>query len=189
MLTFTCIFPGSPVVSILDAMFTASPQISYNGFWAPTTPAVTSPWEIPILNLKRKVVFCFLYYSWSNIRPFKLFTTFSNFISNTHVSSKLLIILPTDFYLESTYLWGFDVVNDLAFILSSTDIICTANCAITLTTLSLQFSSLSVLCIEPRRCASNPQAAMYVVPKWKQYQTNSNYYFRFQFVSVLIYPS
>lgn len=57
------------------------------------------------------------------------------------------------------------MVNDLAFILSSTDIICTANCAITLTTLSLQFSSLSVLCIESRRFASNPQAAIYVVPK------------------------
>lgn len=39
----TCIFPGSPVVSMRDAMFTASPQMSYKGFCAPTTPAVTSP--------------------------------------------------------------------------------------------------------------------------------------------------
>lgn len=44
---FTCIFPRTPVLSILLATFTVFPQISYCGFWAPMTPAITGPWLIP----------------------------------------------------------------------------------------------------------------------------------------------
>lgn len=43
----TCIFPSTPVVSILLATFTLFPQMSYWGFWAPITPAITGPWFIP----------------------------------------------------------------------------------------------------------------------------------------------
>ena len=39
----TCIFPMSPVDSIRLATFTVFPQMSYWGFWAPTTPATTQP--------------------------------------------------------------------------------------------------------------------------------------------------
>lgn len=34
------IFPGSPLLSILEAVFTVSPQISQANFSSPTTPAV-----------------------------------------------------------------------------------------------------------------------------------------------------
>lgn len=43
----TCIFPRTPVLSIRLATFTVFPQISYCGFWAPMTPAITGPWLIP----------------------------------------------------------------------------------------------------------------------------------------------
>ena len=43
----TWIFPSTPVVSILLATFTLLPQMSYWGFWAPMTPAITGPWLIP----------------------------------------------------------------------------------------------------------------------------------------------
>ena len=39
----TCILPSTPVVSILLATFTLFPQMSYWGFWAPITPAITGP--------------------------------------------------------------------------------------------------------------------------------------------------
>ena len=42
-----CILPGNPVLSILLAMLTVSPQISYCGFCAPMTPATTGPWFKP----------------------------------------------------------------------------------------------------------------------------------------------
>ena len=40
----TCIFPMSPVDSIRLATLTVFPQMSYWGFWAPTTPATTQPY-------------------------------------------------------------------------------------------------------------------------------------------------
>lgn len=43
----TWIFPSSPVLSILLATFTVLPQMSYWGFLAPMTPAITGPWLIP----------------------------------------------------------------------------------------------------------------------------------------------
>ena len=43
----TWILPGSPEYSSRDAVFTVCPQMSYRGFWAPTTPAMTGPWWIP----------------------------------------------------------------------------------------------------------------------------------------------
>lgn len=43
----TWIFPRTPVLSILLATFTVFPQISYCGFWAPMTPAITGPWLMP----------------------------------------------------------------------------------------------------------------------------------------------
>lgn len=43
----TCIFPRTPVLSIRLATFTVFPQMSYCGFWAPMTPAITGPWLIP----------------------------------------------------------------------------------------------------------------------------------------------
>lgn len=45
--SITWIFPRTPVLSILLATFTVFPQISYCGFWAPMTPAITGPWLIP----------------------------------------------------------------------------------------------------------------------------------------------
>lgn len=46
----TCIRPMTPVESILEATFTVLPQMSYCGFWAPTTPAITGPWLRPGIN-------------------------------------------------------------------------------------------------------------------------------------------
>lgn len=43
----TWIFPRTPVLSIRLATFTVFPQMSYCGFWAPMTPAITGPWLIP----------------------------------------------------------------------------------------------------------------------------------------------
>lgn len=43
----TWILPSSPVLSILLATFTVLPQMSYWGFLAPMTPAITGPWLIP----------------------------------------------------------------------------------------------------------------------------------------------
>lgn len=40
---FTCIFPVSPELSIRLATLTVSPQMSYCGFFAPMTPAMTGP--------------------------------------------------------------------------------------------------------------------------------------------------
>lgn len=37
-----------PQESILDATLTVLPHISYWGFWAPTTPAITGPWFKPL---------------------------------------------------------------------------------------------------------------------------------------------
>lgn len=44
----TWIFPSSPVLSILLATFTVLPQMSYWGFLAPITPAITGPWLMPV---------------------------------------------------------------------------------------------------------------------------------------------
>lgn len=43
----TWILPSTPVVSIRLATLTLLPQMSYWGFWAPITPAITGPWLIP----------------------------------------------------------------------------------------------------------------------------------------------
>lgn len=43
----TCIFPCTPVLSILLATFTVFPQMSYCGLLAPITPATTGPTLIP----------------------------------------------------------------------------------------------------------------------------------------------
>lgn len=62
-LLLTCIFPSIPVLSIRLATFTVFPQISYCGFCAPMTPAMTGPWLIPaaehavIIGIKRPYVF------------------------------------------------------------------------------------------------------------------------------------
>ena len=47
-LCITCILSRTPVLSILLATLTVLPQISYCGFWAPITPAITGPWLIPV---------------------------------------------------------------------------------------------------------------------------------------------
>jgi len=57
------------------------------------------------LILKEKSDFVFYIIFGAAFCPFKLFMTFSNFISN--VSSKLLIILSTNFYLEPHLLVRF----------------------------------------------------------------------------------
>lgn len=49
----TWILPIIPQLSIRDATFTVLPQMSYCGFCAPTTPAMTGPWFNPILSLNR----------------------------------------------------------------------------------------------------------------------------------------
>lgn len=46
----TCILSRTPVLSILLATFTVLPQMSYCGFWAPMTPAMTGPWFIPVTH-------------------------------------------------------------------------------------------------------------------------------------------
>lgn len=46
----TCILSRTPVLSILLATFTVLPQMSYCGFWAPMTPAITGPWFIPVTH-------------------------------------------------------------------------------------------------------------------------------------------
>lgn len=43
----TCIFPGTPVLSILLATLTVFPQMSYWGRRAPITPATTGPTLMP----------------------------------------------------------------------------------------------------------------------------------------------
>ena len=43
----TWILSRTPVLSILLATLTVLPQMSYCGFWAPITPAMTGPWLIP----------------------------------------------------------------------------------------------------------------------------------------------
>ena len=43
LVALTCIFPISPVDSILLATLTVFPQISYCGLLPPTTPATTGP--------------------------------------------------------------------------------------------------------------------------------------------------
>ncbi|TNN79754.1 hypothetical protein EYF80_009987 [Liparis tanakae] len=45
----TWIFPRTPVLSILLATFTVFPQMSYCGFWAPMTPAITGPMEVRLI--------------------------------------------------------------------------------------------------------------------------------------------
>lgn len=45
---YTCIFPGTPVLSILLATLTVFPQMSYWGRRAPITPATTGPTLIPV---------------------------------------------------------------------------------------------------------------------------------------------
>lgn len=54
----TCIWSGRPVESILEATFTALPQISYWGFLAPITPATTGPILIPEKNIKKLIHSC-----------------------------------------------------------------------------------------------------------------------------------
>ena len=46
--SLTWVFPTSPVESILLARLTASPHMSYCGFFAPITPATMGPWLIPL---------------------------------------------------------------------------------------------------------------------------------------------
>lgn len=62
----TCIFPSTPVLSILLATFTVFPHMSYCGFWAPMTPAMTGPWLIPEKEnrsvMNRWILFSYLYY-------------------------------------------------------------------------------------------------------------------------------
>ena len=56
--SITCIFPRTPVLSILLATFTVFPQISYCGFWAPMTPAITGPWLIPENGQQQSISKC-----------------------------------------------------------------------------------------------------------------------------------
>lgn len=44
----TWILLASPLLSMRLATLTVSPQISYWGFLAPITPAITGPWLIPV---------------------------------------------------------------------------------------------------------------------------------------------
>lgn len=46
------IFRGSPLLSILDAVFTVSPKRQYRGMVRPTTPATTGPVWIPMRSFK-----------------------------------------------------------------------------------------------------------------------------------------
>lgn len=50
----TCIFPGTPVLSILLATLTVFPQMSYWGRRAPITPATTGPTLMPVQNMQSK---------------------------------------------------------------------------------------------------------------------------------------
>ena len=50
----TCIFLGSPCVSILLARLTVFPQISYWGFCAPITPATKGPTLIPVFSFSNE---------------------------------------------------------------------------------------------------------------------------------------
>lgn len=77
--TFCCIpctwiFPSSPVLSILLATFTVLPHMSYCGFLAPMTPAITGPWFMPVKK-----------YNYFNTS----FETMSHFIANNFPANKL----------------------------------------------------------------------------------------------------
>lgn len=50
---FTCIRPIMPHESMRDATFTVLLHMSYCGFWAPITPAITGPWLRPMRKRKR----------------------------------------------------------------------------------------------------------------------------------------
>ena len=50
---FTWMESTIPPESILLAILTVSPHTSYCGFCAPTTPAITGPWLIPVSNKAR----------------------------------------------------------------------------------------------------------------------------------------
>lgn len=104
----TCIFPGTPVLSILLATLTVFPQMSYWGRRAPITPATTGPTLIPLqtwgnVNIKQR----WTAVSHSHIVTFFVIELIVQYKARrTHSQDKLIVWLIVDFIQNVKHLNG-----------------------------------------------------------------------------------
>lgn len=82
----TCILPITPHESMRDATLTVLLQISYCGFWAPITPAMTGPWFNPMRKRKRWKLSRFIWSS-TDIKAIANSTTTVTLCSSVRLSS------------------------------------------------------------------------------------------------------
>lgn len=87
----TCILPIIPQESMRDATLTVLLQISYCGFWAPITPAMTGPWFNPMRKRKRWKLSRFIWSS-TDIKAIANSTTTVTLCSSVRRSSYKLKI-------------------------------------------------------------------------------------------------